>query len=114
MARKSKRAKPADRQRLVSGDHLHLPERPHLAGHSVGVQAGMPGTGGSTGAKARQMTAAMAGQMSSLFPAGARAFAKWVAAQGVPPDARMSLAEWQPHLVQFAQRPIHGHRRRSE
>jgi len=112
---KSMKAQPklADRQRITRGAGVHLPHREPVEGVSVGVQAGMPGTGAVDRPKARQVSAAQAAEMCSLFPAGGSAFTRWLEKAGHPMDAQ-SLVAWEPLLREFANRPIHGHRRSAE
>lgn len=59
----------------------------------------------------QRMRADRAGERSALFPAGGTAFVAWLRTQGIDPNARRTEAEYQDLLQQFADRPIHGHRR---
>jgi len=71
----------------------------------------------SGGPRARTMPGFVAAEACNLFgrpgKGGGEAFSRWLSTNhpDVASDSRMSAAEWEPLLTEFASRPIHGHRR---
>lgn len=90
------------------------PQRPP---NDIGVKAvRRPDHGGE---RPRTMGGFIAAEACELFgrpsKGGGEAFLRWLATEHpeVKSTARMSAEEWQPLLSEFADRPIHGHRRTS-
>lgn len=56
-----------------------------------------------------------AATLCGRFPAGGAAFVVWLGKEHptVRPDERWTMAQWEPYLTEFADRPILGHRRRT-
>jgi hypothetical protein len=72
----------------------------------------------ATDHKKRDIDAFTAGEACALFgtrigKGGGAGFARWCAENGIE-DIPRQAAEWEPHLKAFAERPIHGHRRKTE
>lgn len=61
----------------------------------------------------RRINAITAGKRSTSFAKGGEAFAAYCRSQGIDPDQRREPAFWEEHLTAFAERPIGGHRRRT-
>ena len=55
--------------------------------------------------------ARLAGQKSDKFPKGGTAFEAWCAERGVHIRDKRQIEFWEELLAEFAERPIHGHRR---
>ena len=95
---------------LQAGAHVAFPDkranlkRPSQPGKGVGgVRLQIP--------TENVYTAAQIAQISTLFPAGKEAFARWAADQGI--QGQLTQSGWKQHLETFANRAIHGHRRGS-
>ena len=73
--------------------------------------------GRSTAAKKPlKLTAFTAAEACDLFgvragKGGGPAFARWCSENKTDPTVPRTRAEWEPLLKQFADRPLHGHRR---
>lgn len=97
---------------VASGDGVALP--PRIPGPAAPAEVGVQGVRRSeraTGDGRRRMLPSRAGEESSLFPRGGDAFARWAADRGVDPRRRVTAEQVAELLVEFAARPIHGHRR---
>tara|TARA_R110002126_G_scaffold36707_19_gene111400 strand:+ start:1155 stop:1523 length:369 start_codon:yes stop_codon:yes gene_type:complete len=63
-------------------------------------------------ARDRALSAKQAGARSTLTPGAGEAFAAFCREQGHDPAQRRAPAFYDDLLTEFAERPIHGHRRR--
>lgn len=94
---------------VAKGADLGVPARKSVPAPTgkVGNVRGRPGG-------PRKIDATAAGRRSGLFPKGGEAFAAWVRSEhGIDPTSRQDPAFWEPYLTQFAERPVSGHRRRT-
>jgi hypothetical protein len=113
MPRKKKPEEPVA-PRIASG--ISFPGRtPPRPANPVGVTAVRRQDAG--GARPRTSGAFAAAEACDLFgrpnKGGGASFSRWLQLNHpeIRPEARLSAEEWLPLLTEFADRPIHGHRR---
>lgn len=102
---------PAGKPPVKLAEGTGLPAKPQKRPQkSVGVRAANRSVG--VEGRRRSVTAIVAAEASTLFPAGGEAFGRWLERhKGIDPLTLRQQEEWEPLLVEFANRPIHGHRR---
>ena len=117
MSKKSKKTPPAPpapeepKVRVAKGDGIALPKRAAPMESAGGVAAGMRQQL-KIGEGKRKMPGHSAAEASKLFPRGGEAFMQWLQRRkGIGLAERRTEAEWQTLVTEFADRPIHGHRR---
>lgn len=112
MPRKPKTTPPEPR--IAKGEGIAFPPKRDKPQVSVGVKSVRRQDAG--GSRPRTTTAFSAAEACSLFgrprKGGGASFVRWLQTEkGMRGDEKMSAADWQPLLEEFAGRPIHGHRR---